>query len=99
MEEPAAVTEEKKKTKAVEDLFKKAEADKAKLLEELKNLKDDVDYCFEWSSTKPLDPLNNAYDHAFMNRRRSYNRDEPKLKRLIAKFDKEISTRDEQQQK
>ena len=99
MKEPVALTAEKQRTKAVEEKLKQAEADKAKLLEELKNLKDDVDYCFEWSTTKPLDPLNNAYDHAFMNSRRLYNRDEPKIKRLIAKFDKEISTSDVQQQK
>ena len=42
MKEPAAVTEEKKKTKAVEEKLKKAEADKAELLDWLKTIKEDA---------------------------------------------------------
>ena len=42
LEEPAAVAEEKKKTKAVEEKLKQAEADKAELLDWLKTIKEDA---------------------------------------------------------
>ena len=57
MKEPAAVTEERKKTKAVEEKLKKAEADKAELLDWLKTIKEDAQFVFKWSTTIDLKPM------------------------------------------